>query len=231
MASPFGIPAIKSFLLVMVAALLLAALFSLAESATAQSTRPADKPAQKQDQKQSDKPARTTSEKTDQKGDQAARSGRMSRYSGRQSGNRPKSSTWHIIRPAGRVTGIVTRRAPDAGVPDAAPPLGQIPSIAGGISPMNAAGFAPNAPIFEGLQPELPEAGPLPVGPGVGLGVGRGSGFGQCDEGDSEDRNGQPCDDDDDNDGTVKTGSFAPVGCKENDSGVTVWRGSCKGDD
>lgn len=84
-----------------------------------------------------------------------------------------------------------------------APRLGQIPSVAGGIPRLDASGFAPNAPVFSGLQPELPVAAPLPHR-GRERDRGRGQGMGHGDKGSHE-------------------------SCVEKDSGVTVWRGSCGG--
>lgn len=142
--------------------------------ALAQSTRPADKPAQKQQQ------------------------------SHRHNAQAAAKTTNGFSRPTGRVTNRATRRAPDAGTALAPlPKLGQIPSIGGGISQLNAAGFAPGAPIFEGLQPELPEAGPLAHRRGRHWDYGQGEVWGWDDDAHADD-------------------------CAEDDGGVTVWRGTCE---
>lgn len=127
----------------------------------------------------------------------------------------------HPLTP--RNPGVRTRRSPDAGsnaaAGDGAPRLGQLPSIAGGIPGLSASGFAPGVPVFAGLQPELPEPGPL-AGPGDGLGAGRGSGIGLGDGGNGGD--------DDEGADRGGQGFRVPAGpCVKTDSGVIVWRGSC----
>ncbi len=107
-----------------------------------------------------------------------------------------------ITRPTGRASAMRTRRAPDAGstpLPPPTPRLGQIPSVAGGIPRLNAAGFAPNAPVFSALQPVLPVVAPWPRRD-------RGRGQGRDHGKDHDDPH---------------------ASCVENDSGVTVWRGNC----
>ncbi len=67
--------------------------------------------------------------------------------------------------PISRAPAMRTKRAPDAGLghlPPTRPRLGQIPSVAGGIPRLGAAGFAPNAPVFSALQPALPVVAPWP---------------------------------------------------------------------
>ena len=104
--------------------------------------------------------------------------------------------------PVKRSPAMRTKRAPDAGLGPLPPPrprLGQIPSVAGGIPRLGAAGFAPNAPVFSALQPALPVVAPWPRRD-------RGRGQGRDHGRDHDD---------------------PPASCTDDDSGVTVWRGNC----
>ncbi|MCH8863493.1 MAG: hypothetical protein IID51_13445 [Proteobacteria bacterium] len=141
--------------------------------------------------------------------------------------------------PISRTPAMRTRRAPDAGLGPLPPPrprLGQIPSVAGGISRLDAAGFAPNAPVFQALQPALPVVAPWPHrdrGRGHGRGPGRGQGNAAGNA--AVDSPGDPSGDPSGNAPGNAPGDLPgdspdnpSASCSDRDSGVTVWRGNCQ---